>query len=268
MSISKILTLSLLLAGLFAPLSAQEATPQYMIETHIIAIPADEGRNCQVVSDRGRYTLKENGGGISVFGEIQLLVCDAVTVGFEEGGLFDTLLWNGEEEPPEDCTLELLSSPKVSTLNGKKAAVMSGSALQYFMPGENGCFSLHNTAEENCPYDSPQLVFAFTPYEAEDESGLKIVELDIELELKALQGREQLQGVGLDVGPPIIGVRSAASKLRLTLDQWHLVSGLLATDADGGDGDFLLVLLRVRDARKLDLPQAPPVKRTILKDHP
>jgi hypothetical protein len=258
----------MVLVCLAAPLAAGEETPQYMIETHIIAIPADEGSACRVVSDRGSFTMKENGGGMGVFGEIRELVCSGVTVSFREEGMFDTLLWNGAEEPPEDCELELLSSPKVSTQEGKKAAVMSGSALQYFMPGENGCYTLHNTAEENCPYDSPQLLFSFTPRTAEDASGQPMVELELELTLRSLEGREKLHGVGLDVGPPIIAVRSTASELRLAFDQWHLVSGHLASNADGGKGDFLLVLLRVRDARKLDLPQAPPKTRVILKDRP
>lgn len=265
MSRERIVTVSLALACFVVPLAAQELPPQYLIETRIIAIPADEGRECLVVSGNTEYRLRENGGGTAVFGEIERLVCGEMTVTLGTDG---TVLWNGEEDPPEEGPLELISAPRVATQAGNKAAMMSGSALQYFMPGENGCYTLHNTAEENCPYDSPQLLLAFTPYEAEDDSGSPAVELDMELTLRSLERREQLHGVGLDVGPPVIGVRSVASKIRLALDCWNLVSGLLAVDAESGDGDFLLLLLRVRDARKLDLPQSPPTSRKVFKDHP
>ena len=57
-----------------------------------------------------------------------------------------------------------------------------------------------------------------------------------------------------DVGRPILTLRTMASKIKLALGQWHLVSGHQFTGAGGGEGDFLLVLLRVQNVKDLSVP--------------
>jgi len=254
MRTAKTLLILTLLAICTFPAPAQQPTPQYIIEANIIAIPAGEGRECQVVSEGGTYTLRGNGGGMAVFGELKKLVCDDVILTLRVDGNFGTLLWNGEENPPEDTVLELISSPKVSTQAGKKAVIMSGSALQYFTKEEDGCFRLHFTTEPDSPVESPELTIAFTPQPAEADPASQLVDLDMELSLKAMKGRETISGVHLDVGRPILTVRTMASKLSLTLGQWHLVSGHQVPEASGGEGDFLLVLLRVQNVKDLPIP--------------
>ncbi len=243
------------LAACAIPAAAQQPVPQYIIESNIIAIPAGEGRECRVVGEGGSYTLRGNGGGMSAFGELKKLVCGDVTLTLRVDGNFGTLLWNGEENPPEDTVLELISAPKVSTQAGKKAMIMSGSALTYFTREEDGCFRLHVTTEEDSPVESPGVTVAFTPQPAEGDAASKLVELDMELSLKALAGRETIQGcASLDVGKPILTVRTMASKVSLALGQWHLVSGHQFTGPGGEEGDFLLVLLRVQNVKDLPVP--------------
>jgi hypothetical protein len=243
------------LAACATPALAQQPTPQYIIEANIIAIPAAEGRECQVVSEGGTYTLLGNGGGMSAFGELKKLVCDDVTLTLRVDGNFGTLLWNGEENPPEDTVLELISAPRVATQAGKMAVISSGSALTYFTREEDGCFKLHVTTEEDSPVDSPGIRMAFTPQPADGDPESRLVDIDMELSLKALAGRETLQGcASLDVGKPILTLRTMASKVSLVLGQWHLVSGHQFTMASGEEGDFLLVLLRVQNVKDLPLP--------------
>jgi hypothetical protein len=238
------------LATCTIPAAAQEPVPQYMIEANIIAIPAGEGRECQVVADQGTYMLQGNGGGMAAFGELKKLVCDDVTLTLRVDGNYGTLLWNGEENPPEDTVLEVISSPKVSTQAGNKASMMTGSTLEYFTKEEDGCFKWHFTSQ----VDSPELRIAFTPQPADDDPDSGLVELDMELSMLAMTGREKIPGVNLDVGRPILHFRTMASTLTLALGHWHLVSGHQFTEAGGGEGDFLLVLLRVQNVKDLPVP--------------
>ncbi len=201
------------LAVCAVPAAAQQPFPQYIIEANIIAIPAGEGRQCQVVADQGTYTLQGNGGGMSAFGELKKLVCDDVTLTLRVDGNFGTLLWNGEENPPEDTVLELISSPRVSTTAGNKAVMMSGSTLEYFTKEEDGCFKWHFTSQA----DSPELRIAFTPQPADDSPDSGLAEIDLELSLLAMTGREKIPGVILDVGRPILELRTMASTLKLAL---------------------------------------------------
>jgi len=243
---------SLLLCCL--PTMAQEPAQQYLIESYIIAIPADVGRECLVKGGEGEFTLRGNGNGVNAFSEIKSLECAGMTLTLAEDGLGGKLLWNGELNPPEDSVIELISAPRVGTLAGQKASITSGSTLQYFSREEDGCYKLRFSI----PDESPGLVLSYTPEPAGCDADSRLVDVYMTMTLRALEGREKLKGTGLDVGRPIIGIYQTATTLKLALDQWHLASGHQATTCAGEEGDFLLVLLRVRDAKDLDLPQAPP----------
>lgn len=95
---------------------------------------------------------------------------------------------------------------------------------------------------------------AFTP-QPTGERDSRLVEIEMELSLKVLVDRETIPGcASLDVGRPMLTVRTMASTLSLALDQWHLVSGHQFTGASGGEGDFLLVLLRIQNVKELPIP--------------
>jgi hypothetical protein len=226
------------IAAVANPAAALEGPEQtYQIDANIIAIDAGQGRECTVVCDSSEYKLQDEGG-VASFSQIRELVCGDVRVTTSDNG---TLLWNDAENPPAGSALELISSPRMVVVPGKKVIVNSGSCLEYFSPGTDGSYRHGITG----PDESPGLRLGAT-VTAHEEAADRYAILDVELRLAVLEGREDLPGINLDVGPPLIRVQETGTSLLLALDEWHLVSGHLVTGADGGAGDFLLVLLRVK----------------------
>lgn len=197
----------------------------YIIDARILTLPA-EGE-LQVWGDQGKL-LSGVGDDTIVFGGIdEIRVGDIVLSVGEDGNL---LL-------PDGSGVEMLAAPRISTMPDQAAEVTVGSTVQFFSKDDDGRWSLNHTAAG----ESPGLYLTCTPHHAEDDS----VMLDFALRLTVMQDREEIPGLRLDVGRPIVQTSETASTLLLAPDRWALIRGLMFEE-NGGDGNILLLLLKVR----------------------
>jgi len=226
-----------MILGLATLAVAAEPEGHYVIDAKIMAVRADDQHEIQVKGESVEMQPSQGStkaGNISI-GALGHLQIGQWTVTFDENG---SLLWNGEPGPPAEANVELITEPRLHVIAGKKAMIMTRSLLQYFESTGDGLFALRTSGEEDAP--GVELGCMVTP-----EKDNRVV-LDIDLKLTLMESREEIPGVKLDVGRPILLTREIATRLKIAQDQWALVSAQQVESASGEEGHFLLCLLRVR----------------------
>jgi hypothetical protein len=149
------------------------------------------------------------------------------------------ITFDGAPEPPPGRGVEVLSAPRITTPAGDEAVVVSGAAVQYFEPDEDGCYRLRTLPPES----SPALRMALT---LSPSTSPATVNLDMELRVSTLSSRRQLPGVSLDVGPPEeVSSLELRRYVELPTGAWVVLSGHRLVAAGTGPDTILLVLLRV-----------------------
>jgi hypothetical protein len=209
----------------------------YAIDVKILAVSSAGADEVAVVGVTKRSPEPSSEKGPTVFGDVREVRVGDLSLTFDGGR---KLLWNGQSEPPASAAVEVLSSPRLLTRAGERAVIRTGSRLEYFTKEDGGSFRLHVTEPES----APGVEFGCTV----EPGGGGSLTLDYDLKLVVMEGRETLPGVSLDVGKPILRARKVATRIRLKPGQWSVVSGQLLKEADGDEGDVLLVLLRVTEA--------------------
>ncbi|MCC6353238.1 MAG: hypothetical protein IT577_05090 [Verrucomicrobiae bacterium] len=135
--------------------------------------------------------------------------------------------------------LDVLSTPKVVTMAGREAMVMIGAEPpEYFVPAKDGNYRLEKADEQ------PGTTMRCTMQPV--AGAPRQVLLDLECRVVEMEGRQDLPGVKLPVGPPIMRKREVKTKVSVQLGDWLCVGGLGQSPGAGPAHD-LLVLVRVTE---------------------
>jgi hypothetical protein len=211
---------------------AAESEGVYTVDVKLLAIPAGNVSDVAVMGDDAERNGDANT--VTVGNVVKMRVDDlTIKVDGERG-----LLWNGEPQPPEDAAVEWLAEPRLKLEAGRKAGVVKRSRLQYFEKQQDGAFELLETDSESAP--GVEILCTVEPAEGD------LVRLDFDVKLTVLERRKKIDGVGLDVGAPVMRAMQFASSMMIENGQWAVVSSHMLKDPDTEKGDVLLALLRVQ----------------------
>lgn len=108
--------------------------------------------------------------------------------------------WDGQKHPPYDAKVEIIASPRVMVCskNSFEISVGSQQPLEYFEKRPDGLFELKSLDEET------GLTIKANVAEGDRD---RIILRDLTIRLRSIEGREPIEGVSLDVGRPIVGLR-------------------------------------------------------------
>lgn len=111
--------------------------------------------------------------------------------------------WDGKKQPPSDTRVtrvEIIASPRVMVCSNNSFEISVGSQqpLEYFEKRPDGLFELKRLDEET------GLTIKANVAEGDRD---RIILRDLTIRLRSIEGREPIEGVSLDVGQPIVGVR-------------------------------------------------------------
>ena len=228
---------AMMILGLVSLAGADEPAEYYVIDAKIMAIRADDLNGIKFEGEHveGHWSQGSPQAESVIVGGLNDLQIGPWALTFDDAG---RLLWDGNPEPPEAAGVELLTAPRLHVAPREKAVIMTRSQLQYFEPTGDGLFTLLTSEQE----DAPGVEFGCT---VTPEKNNRVI-LDIDLTLTLMERREEIPGVNLDVGRPILFTRAVASRLMIAQDRWALVSVQQVESASDEGGHFLLCLLRVR----------------------
>jgi hypothetical protein len=140
----------------------------------------------------------------------------------------------------------VLSAPRINLPPGSQANVISQARIQYFTPGEDGCYQLQEP-EPGEPGVIPGVSLELQLQELPDGPGRR-VRLSYTARVTVLTGREPLPGVILDVGPPILHTQAAQTTLEVLCGRWFLASVSQLEKVASQGADLVFVLARVLPA--------------------
>lgn len=176
--------------------------PQIMIEAKIVEITLEGEKDLGIKWTSGSEDAK-------VEGQISI---GEITLGgsFERSGLIEATLEALEREGKTN----ILSNPKVLTLDGKEAIISSGSRIPLKQTSsENG------TETESIEYMDVSLGMTITPRLSSDG----LVTMDVEPKIESL-GAEEVQGY------PIINSRREKVIIRANLGETVVIGGLISSE--------------------------------------
>ena len=140
--------------------------------------------------------------------------------------------WDGIVKPPENKRIQTLSSPRVVVACGNafEIQIVSRPEIEYFEKRPDGLFELKKLSEETGLRISPRVIRT-------ESDRIRLENLAIRL--RSIESREPIEGLGLDVGRPIIKAFEATMTVQVEPKKYYGI--LLGTEGYG----FLLVRLRV-----------------------
>ena len=108
--------------------------------------------------------------------------------------------WDGKKQPPSDTRVEIIASPRVMVCSNNSFEISVGSQqpLEYLEKRPDGLFELKRLDEET------GLTIKANVAEGDRDN---IILRDLTIWLRSIEGREPIEGVSLDVGRPIVGLR-------------------------------------------------------------
>jgi hypothetical protein len=106
-------------------------------------------------------------------------------------------LWNGEKNPPPGGKVRSLEQPTVTAVAGQPFTIEISSAapIEYFERRTDGLFELKRSEEQ------PGFSISTT---AESGESNRIVLKDLKVSLRSVARRVPIEGVSLEVGPPVV----------------------------------------------------------------
>ncbi|MBI4558020.1 MAG: hypothetical protein HY706_10605 [Candidatus Hydrogenedentes bacterium] len=128
------------------------------------------------------------------------------------------LTWNGADAP-SDKNISISANPVVITIENKKASIeiVKDGPVQYFARTPDGHFELQALNDED-PRNKLGIVIGLTPRRVEGKPDE--LNCDFSFHSSWIKGREPLEGVGLDVGKPILETVTAEGPLGARLGEW------------------------------------------------
>ncbi len=159
--------------------------------------------------------------------------------------------WNGKPEPPPGSAAENIAAPTMCALAGQRFEMFIGSELpiQYFEKRPDGLFELKELKE----WTGIKLGATVEP-SGEKEAMIR----DFGLQVRVVGARVPLEGVTLDVGPPMVSAHELSTTVKVPLDRYTGI--IFGTEEQG----FLLLKVKVSAAptgeKREGGPSAPPAR--------
>ena len=143
----------------------------------------------------------------------------------------DGWTWNDKPEPPAGAAIEKIAAPKICALPAQEFSVFIGSEIpiQYFEKTPQGLFALKELKE----WTGVKLKAAVEP-SGEGEVLIR----DLSVQVRTVGARVPLEGVKLDVGPPVVAASELTTTVKAPRDCY---TGLIF----GGESQGV-ILLRVK----------------------
>ena len=238
-------TMAVVLTGCAAYAVAAEGPRPYIVSAHMITVRSENGAQLTITPSREPigpdFATRSNGPMIAYPGVSDVRL-GKYRLAVDRG----ELTWNGSFDMPTDVSAEILSSPRIGVLPNQKATVRAGyPPIEYLEYLDEGLYRLHTTERKASP--RVNLDVTVSPGRAAGT-----VDLDIGFALAVMTGREPITGTELDVGRPIIVIRTLNTKLEMRLGEWRLLSATLTQPAEADSTQYLLIFLCV------DAPPPPP----------
>ena len=150
----------------------------------------------------------------------------------------DGWTWNGKSEPPPGISVEKIASPRIVAAAGQPFELFIGSEvpIQFFEKRPDGLFELKDLKE-----------WTGLKIQATIDSGTgdTVMVKELTVAVRTVGKRMPLEGVSLDVGPPVVAARELVTTLACELDRNY---GVLFESEGRG-----MLLLKIR------VSQPPPV---------
>jgi type II secretory pathway component GspD/PulD (secretin) len=180
--------------------------PQIMIEAKIVEITLEGEKDLGISWTSGRTVDAEGNVTAGVEGQISI---GEITLGgsFERSGLIEATLKALQNEGKTN----ILSNPKVLTLDGKEATILSGSKIPIKEITADGT--------ESIKYMDVGLSMVITPRLSSD----KLITMNVNPKIESL-GTELIQGY------PIINSREEKVIIRANLDETVVIGGLITSE--------------------------------------
>lgn len=129
----------------------------------------------------------------------------------------ETLTWNGEASPDAPGII-LLSNPRITTAGGKSAIVKMSdqTPLHFFEAVPGGLFALRSF--EPVDGSGPGVELGVTPRQRSNEKGE--IKLDFSFRVTTVGDREELEGVELNIGRPILQTTRSEGPVTVRDREW------------------------------------------------
>jgi len=203
-----------------------------LLDVEIFRIDGDIGGEMSLTEDiRAGGGEEPRKGGCSFFTVPKLVLAG---VKLEAGPKGWT--WDGVDRPPAGGRIEVLSRPRVAVLPSQTFQVLisSDGPIQYFERRPDGLFELKEITFRDASKMPGLSLSAKLDREGED----RIVIRDLSLQLRTVGKRKPIEGVGLDVGEPVLSVREQTVTIAVRPGRDYGI--LCSSEGMGG------ILMRVR----------------------
>jgi hypothetical protein len=138
--------------------------------------------------------------------------------------------------PPADAPFDVMNAPRLIASEHQDARISVGQQVHYLDRGEDGCLTVQRC--EEC-FEGVHIDIA------SGEASSTSVEIDgLSVEISTIAGREELEGVPLDVGRPRMKRRVVEAAFKIAPDQIMVMQ--IADPDDEDDREPILLLLTVR----------------------
>ena len=177
---------------------------QYRVEFRLYEVQAPDGPIAPIEATAVSVSTEERH---------EVVLTPPMTIGFGPVTLKttkDSVAWVGDEKAIE-AAVTLITRPSIMTLAGEPAEIRVGrKGPQYFERDPDGAYRL-----EAWPNDLG-ISLGCTIMTAKR----KQVEMALKCEVSEMTGRESLEGVGLDVGRPIVSMCRVEKQCTVPLGTW------------------------------------------------
>ena len=128
-------------------------------------------------------------------------------------------LISNNKNPNSQFDAEILTAPELKVNLGQKARFIMSSEAQYLLPisSDNKTYKLCTLPYSKSPGTELQLQLS-------KSDNTDLYNLEFEVTIKVISDRENLHGVTLDVGKPLIASTMVSNKVRIKTDTWNFIS--------------------------------------------
>ena len=157
------------------------------------------------------------------------------------------LTWSGDGSPPE--RFDQIDTPSVALVPGKPLALLSTVPVQYLEKTADGGLQIREISKDSP--DAPHWRLTFTL--GTGAVGREEIRLACEVDVASVGAREQLAGVTLPVGKPVLARFNRKINLAVLPDEW---SGFVVSAAKSSDATLLALLKIVPTSAVSKMPSA------------
>lgn len=222
-----------------APAAAGEPSV-FTLELIALTIPADPQAPMEVIGpETGELVTRRRSQQARVWSGVREVRFDGLSLTLDS----DSLLWNGESDPPAGSGIRQLIHRQLHLHAGQPTQIRAlVDDLQYFEMVEGGLFKLKSVSKK----DLPGLLLKCKAIETRENQGAdRLIRFDYDLRLVVVEGREQLPGAPDQLGKPRLARFKLKRSEEIPAATWHLVSGHLVSETGAKQRAYFLVLIRI-----------------------